>query len=96
MATTRGTRWSTRTPSATCSHAQALPYRGSLFEEDQQPLRSPEDFWAIALGSGYRGTLEALDPSELDAVRTKTIASMTGVRAVRIPVIYATATRPHT
>ena len=67
-----------------------------MFEEDQQPLRGPEDFWAIALGSGYRGTLEALDPSELDAVRTKTIASMTGVRAVRIPVIYATATRPHT
>lgn len=66
----------------------------TAFEQDEQPLRSPEDFWAIALGSGYRGTLEALNPTERNAVRTATLNAIGGIRAVGIPVIYATTTRP--
>ncbi len=57
-------------------------------------MRSPEDFWAIALGSGYRGTLEALNPTERNAVRTATLNAIGSIRAVGIPVIYATTTRP--
>jgi len=32
-------------------------------ESDLQSLNSPEDFWTIALGSGYRGVIEQLETS---------------------------------
>ena len=35
------------------------------------PLRSPEDGWTIAMGTGYRGTLEQLDPAGLERVRAR-------------------------
>ena len=31
-------------------------------------LRTPDDFWEIVLGSGYRGTVDALTPAHVDAV----------------------------
>lgn len=34
---------------------------GLLTEAGAQPLSSPEDFSTIAMGSGYRGTIEQLD-----------------------------------
>ena len=40
---------------------------------DRQPLRQPEDFWTIALGSGFRGLIEQLTPEERTIVRDRTI-----------------------
>jgi hypothetical protein len=37
-------------------------------ESGNQPLRSPEDFWTIVLGSGYRATIDQLRPDERERV----------------------------
>ena len=59
-------------------------------------LRSPEDWWAAVLGSGYRGTIEQLEPAEREQVRTANLASLraSGVAAVEANVLYATAIKP--
>jgi hypothetical protein len=38
-------------------------------EPDAQPLNSPQDFWTIALTTGYRGTIEQLDRETCERVR---------------------------
>jgi ubiquinone/menaquinone biosynthesis C-methylase UbiE len=53
-------------------------------ETDAHPINSPEDWWAMVLGSGYRGTVDQLSPSErervraenLDLIRRETISSV--------------------
>ena len=59
-------------------------------------LRSPEDWWAAVLGSGYRGTIEQLEPAEREQVRKANLASIRthGVAAVEANVLYATAVKP--
>jgi ubiquinone/menaquinone biosynthesis C-methylase UbiE len=67
-----------------------------LAEEDHQPLHSSEDFWIIALGSGYRGTIEQLDPAARDRVRHATLDSLSRnkVRSVETNAVYAIARKP--
>jgi len=59
-------------------------------------LRSPEDWWAAVLGSGYRGTIEQLEPVEREQVRTANLTAIraSGVAAVEANVLYATAIKP--
>ncbi|WP_437754960.1 class I SAM-dependent methyltransferase [Sorangium sp. So ce1389] len=45
-------------------------------ERSSQPLTSPDDFWVIALGSGYRGTIDKLDPGAQEAVKRDTLAPL--------------------
>jgi ubiquinone/menaquinone biosynthesis C-methylase UbiE len=58
-------------------------------------LRSPEDFWTIVQGSGYRGTCEAMSVDERDAVRALCLAAVTDRRITTIEtnVVYAQATK---
>jgi ubiquinone/menaquinone biosynthesis C-methylase UbiE len=60
---------------------------------DAQPLNSPEDFWTIALGSGYRGTIEELDQQARERVRQATVhyLSRHAVRTVETNAVYALA-----
>jgi 2-polyprenyl-3-methyl-5-hydroxy-6-metoxy-1,4-benzoquinol methylase len=69
-----------------------------IAEEGRQPLRSPEEFWTIALGSGYRGTLEQLDPTARDRVRHATLnfLSKNEIRSVETNAVYAIARKPLT
>lgn len=64
-------------------------------EEGIQALQSPDDFWTVALGSGYRGTIEQLEPSAREQVRQATLTALQAhdVRAVETNVIYALATK---
>jgi SAM-dependent methyltransferase len=39
--------------------------------DDRLPLRSPGDWWRIVMGSGFRRTVMALDPSTADEVRRR-------------------------
>jgi ubiquinone/menaquinone biosynthesis C-methylase UbiE len=66
-------------------------------EAAHQPLRSPEDFWAIVLGSGYRATHDALSPAERKTVHDRVVAELesTGIDRVETNVIYAVARKPH-
>ncbi|HSN97106.1 MAG TPA: methyltransferase domain-containing protein [Candidatus Nanopelagicales bacterium] len=60
-----------------------------------QPLRAPEDWWTIALGSGYRGTIDQLDPLTRDAVKSHTLTSLRaqGALTAQTNAIYAVATK---
>lgn len=55
------------------------------------PLSAPEDWWLIAMGSGYRGTLAHLDASTLARVREKNLAAISGCKAIATNVVYAVA-----
>ena len=57
---------------------------------DAQPLNSPEDFWTIMLGSGYRGTIEQLDHEARERVPHATLdyISTHDVRSVETYAVY--------
>jgi SAM-dependent methyltransferase len=64
-------------------------------EAGLHPIASPEAWWAAVLGTGYRGTLEQLEP--LDRVRVQA-SNLEYVRNARITsvetnVVYAIATK---
>lgn len=66
-----------------------------ITEPGTHPINSPEDWWALILGSGYRGTLEALDPDARERVKEANLAFIRdeNVTAVETGVMYATVTR---
>lgn len=62
-------------------------------EAGAQPLISPEDFWTMAMGSGFRGTIEQLDQETRKRVRQATLdqISTDRVRSVETNAVYAIA-----
>jgi ubiquinone/menaquinone biosynthesis C-methylase UbiE len=62
-------------------------------EEGVHPIPAPEDWWTVVMGSGYRGTIEALDPESRARVRERTLRALaaTGAREVETNVVYAVA-----
>ncbi len=69
--------------------AQIVPEAGI------QALRSPEDFWIVVLGSGYRDTIDHLEPDARERVRHATLSALQAgnVRAIETNVLYALATK---
>ena len=65
-------------------------------ETGSQPVNSPEDWWSMILGSGYRGTVEQLDPEAREEVRKQNLDFIhsAAVRSVEANVVYATAIKP--
>lgn len=59
-------------------------------------LDSPDEFWDVALGSGYRATIDALPDPQREALRQAMIEALRSnqISTLRTDVIYATATRP--
>jgi ubiquinone/menaquinone biosynthesis C-methylase UbiE len=60
-------------------------------EEGEQPLATPEDFWAIALGTGFRGTIELLDVPARERVHDSVVSALEGVDAVQASAVYGLA-----
>lgn len=62
-------------------------------EAGYQHLRTPEDFWTIALGSGLRWTIDQMGPQGAHAVKRAIVDTLvaTGVDRVETNVIYAIA-----
>ncbi|QGM45867.1 class I SAM-dependent methyltransferase [Methylocystis heyeri] len=60
-------------------------------EDGEHPLSSPADWWLIAMGSGYRGTLAQLDPPTLDRVRERNLAGLGQSEAIAVNVVYSVA-----
>jgi len=60
-------------------------------------LRSPEDFWTIVQGSGYRATSDAMSDDERDAVRALCLAAIADreITEIETNVVYARATKSH-
>jgi ubiquinone/menaquinone biosynthesis C-methylase UbiE len=65
-------------------------------EDGFQPLRSPDDWWLIVLGSGFRWTVEQLGPEVAERVRAANIAAIRdgNVSAVETNTIFAVARKP--
>ena len=64
-----------------------------LAEPGSHSLNSPDDWWTIIMGSGYRSTVEALSPPIRERVRAATIEGVQQerIQEIRADVIYAIA-----
>lgn len=64
-------------------------------EAARHPLGSPDDAWALLQGTGYRGTLEQLDPAARNQIRDACLRFVheSRVDSVTADVIYAVATK---
>jgi ubiquinone/menaquinone biosynthesis C-methylase UbiE len=67
-------------------------------EDRLHPISSAEDWWAIILGSGYRGTIEQLTPAERENVKEANLAFIRdeNISAVETNVLYALARKAET
>jgi SAM-dependent methyltransferase len=67
----------------------------AVAEAGTHAIGSPEDWWTMVMGSGYRGTIEQLAPDDRDRVRRENLAFIerNKVRAVEANVVYAVAVR---
>jgi len=65
-------------------------------ESGTQPVDSPADWWAMIMGSGYRGTIEQLTPEARAQVQEQNadFIQRTGLRSVECNVVYASAIKP--
>ena len=61
-------------------------------ESDSQPVNSPDDWWAMVLGSGYRGTVDQLSSDEREGVCAENLDFIRRekIRSIEANVIYAT------
>jgi len=57
---------------------------------------SPADWWAMIMGSGYRGTIEQLTPEARAQVQEQNadFIQRTRLRSVECNVVYASAIKP--
>jgi ubiquinone/menaquinone biosynthesis C-methylase UbiE len=64
----------------------------AIAESDSQAVAAPEDWWAMIMGSGYRGTVEQLFPEERKRVHSANLdfIQRTSLRALEANVVYAT------
>jgi len=64
-------------------------------ESDSQPVNSPEDWWAMIMGSGYRGTIEQLSTSERERLQAENLEFIerTGLNSLESNVVYAVAVK---
>jgi ubiquinone/menaquinone biosynthesis C-methylase UbiE len=64
-------------------------------EAVRHPLRSPEDWWTMVLGTGLRGTLEQLETDTQRKIRQANLAFIreSGIDAVEANVVYAVASK---
>lgn len=67
-----------------------------LAESGIHALSSPDDWWSIAMGSGYRGTLAQLDAEMFERVRNANLSCLhrEQVKSIKTNVVYSVATKP--
>jgi ubiquinone/menaquinone biosynthesis C-methylase UbiE len=67
-----------------------------IAEQATHPLNTPEDWWTLVMGSGYRGTLDQLEFEELQRVKQVNLSQVQhkSVSEIEANVIYAVANKP--
>jgi ubiquinone/menaquinone biosynthesis C-methylase UbiE len=67
-----------------------------IAEDGRQALRSPEDWWTMVLGSGYRWTVDQMEAEMAERLRNANLAWIRShnVTYVETNVIYALARKP--
>lgn len=65
-------------------------------EEATHPLASPDAWWSLVMGSGYRGTIDQLTEEARERVRADNLSYLAAERvaAIEANVIYAIARKP--
>jgi ubiquinone/menaquinone biosynthesis C-methylase UbiE len=65
-------------------------------EEATHPLASPDAWWSLVMGSGYRGTIDRLTDDARARVREDNLRYLAsaGITAIEANVIYAIARKP--
>jgi 2-polyprenyl-3-methyl-5-hydroxy-6-metoxy-1,4-benzoquinol methylase len=71
-----------------------IPGASAQLELHDQALARPEEWWDVVMGSGFRGTVEQLDPAARERVRARNVAALAGVGSVRASAVYARAAKP--
>jgi SAM-dependent methyltransferase len=66
-------------------------------ETGSQPISSPEDWWPMVMGSGYRGTVDQLSPTDRERVRTENFEFIrrAELRSVESNAVYAIVRKHH-
>jgi hypothetical protein len=59
-----------------------------------QPLRSADEWWDVIMGTGFRGTVEELDPADAAEVRRANLSAMRGTSSIDVSAVYAAARKP--
>jgi ubiquinone/menaquinone biosynthesis C-methylase UbiE len=64
-----------------------------LAESDQHQIQTPEDWWTMVMGGGWRGTIEQMDAPTVERIRQVNLDFLqtSGVRALDVEVLYAIA-----
>jgi hypothetical protein len=67
----------------------------AVVEPGTHPIRRPEDWWTLVLGTGYRGVVEQLSEGDRSRVRAANLAYFRerGPTAVSADTVYAVARR---
>jgi len=67
----------------------------AVAESDYQQINAPRDWWAMIMGSGYRGTVAQLSPEDSERVRRANLEFIerTSLRELEANVIYASGRR---
>ncbi|HEV8460635.1 MAG TPA: methyltransferase domain-containing protein [Gaiellaceae bacterium] len=73
--------------------AAGIPNARAELEEYEQPLASPEDWWSVVLGTGFRGTVEQLHEDAVRRVRIANVAALADVRRLNASVVYGAAVK---
>lgn len=60
-------------------------------EAGSHHIGSPDDWWLVAMGSGYRGTLAQLDADDFARVRERNRALLGDCRAITTNIVYSVA-----
>jgi ubiquinone/menaquinone biosynthesis C-methylase UbiE len=62
-------------------------------EDGRQPFRSADDWWTVVLGSGYRWTVEQMEPETVDRVRAANLEAFrrSGTTEIETNVLFAVA-----
>ena len=63
-------------------------------EAGHHPVVGPGDWWAIILGTGYRATVDALEPDERAHVEDRVLAAMADAPPMNSPAVFASARKP--
>ena len=63
-------------------------------ESNLQELATPDDWWTIVLGTGYRSTIEQLDPAARERVRIANLESLGNIQSIEVNALYAVAKKP--
>ncbi|TAK61226.1 class I SAM-dependent methyltransferase [Methylobacter sp.] len=82
-------------PSTLCAmlNEAGVPEPLIVAEQANHPIASAEDWWTTLLGSGYRGTIEQMEPEMVEYVRQANFSFISNARIqeVQANVLYAVA-----